>query len=581
VLVNTQDLPRDGEIIADICIVGSGPAGIAIAMEFDGLPLRVAILEAGNLQKETAISSRERLAPDSSFGDFFFDMPGRQVGGNSNLWGIQAPGTQHGLRLIPLRPVDFEQRQWMPESGWPVSPDYFDEYYSRARAFLGGPSRGYTAEDWATADCQPLPLNRDRLCTGVFQFADGEIISKHYRDAIIASENITLYTNASVAEVCTDPSGGSITMLKIAVAPDHHVTARANQFVLAAGALWTTQLLLASGLGNSGGHLGRHLSTHPLVLGGRFKPFSSTLYGKMKLYDLREVDGMGVMGHLQLADKAVRSENLIGSSFLLFAVERGATPSLSSRQKRGLDALTSIKKALETGSRISTMDLVNLFVGFDGAVRSLIARVLHNKFHFDVGGWSKLPDQSTRFEGFDVLQIAEQSPSADNFVYLCDERDRLGMRKLGIRWKYTAENAAAIRKVQNVLKEELANAGIGDFEISSEPDGKPTTINAHANHYFGITRMSSRPEDGVVDTDCRVHGIANLYVASSSVFPTGGFANPTLTIIALAKRVADTMRLAWLQALPEAKKGFGFLAVDRARSIDVLEITAKPSIETR
>jgi choline dehydrogenase-like flavoprotein len=566
VLVNFKDLPRDSEIVADICIVGSGPAGIAIAMEFEGLPLRVAILEAGNQRRETAISSRERLASDSSFGDFFFDMPGRQVGGNSNLWGINAPGTQHGLRLTPLKPVDFEHRHWIPESGWPVSSGYFDDYYPRARAFLGGAHRGYSAEDWAAADSQPLPLNPDRVCTGIFQFADGEIISNHYRDAIIASKNITLYMNANVTEACTDSSGGSITMLKIAAAPDHLATARADQFVLAAGALWTTQLLLASGVGNSGGHLGRHLSVHPLVLGGHFSPSSPELYEQMKLYDLREVDGFGVMGHLQLTDKAVRKENLIGSSFLFFAVERGATPNLSRRQKRGFDALTRINKALKTGSKISTTDVLNLIVGFDGPVRRLIARVFHNKFHFDVGGWSTLPGQSRRFEGFEIFQIAEQAPSAENYVYLCDARDRFGVRKLGIHWKYTAENAAAIRKSQNVLKEELANAGLGNFEISSEPDGAPTTINAHANHYFGMTRMSRRPEDGVVDTDCRVHGIANLYIASSSVFPTGGFANPTLTIIALAKRVADNMRSAWLQALPEAKEGFGILIVDRGKS---------------
>src|SRR5262245_40525286 len=125
-LVNGRDLPRDSEIVADICIVGSGPAGIAIAMEYEGLPLRVAILEAGNEERETAQSSRERLASDSNLGDFYFDMPGRQVGGNSNLWGIKAPGTQHGARLVPLKPVDFEQRKWMPESGWPIPPSYFD-----------------------------------------------------------------------------------------------------------------------------------------------------------------------------------------------------------------------------------------------------------------------------------------------------------------------------------------------------------------------------------------------------------------------------------------------------------------------
>lgn len=557
-LVNSKDLGGNFEIVADICIVGSGPAGIAIAMEYDGLPIRVAVLEAGGDETEAAHASRDRLASDSRFGDFFLDLPGRQVGGNANLWNINAPGAAHGLRLLPLREVDFEPRNWIPETGWPVSLSYFEGYYKRALAFLKLPERGFDPEDWAEPDTAPLPLKSTRLRTGMFQFASGEIISKQHRDQLIASKNVTLYSNASVVEIRTDDADKKVTGLKIASAAGHQINARADQFILAAGALWTTQLLLASGkkpgegLGNAGGHLGRHLSVHPLLLGGRFYPSSADLYEKMKLYDMRAVDGVAVMGHLQLTEEAIRSEPLLGLSTLLFAVERGARPKLSRRQKRGCDAASRIREARKAGLSPHAGDVLRALAGIDGVLLRLIARARHRIWNFDNGGWSALPDQRTHFDGFEVFHITEQMPSSENYVYLSDERDAFGARKLGIRWVYSADDVAAIQRAQGVIKEDLGKAGLGEFEISREPDGGPTLVSSHANHFFGLTRMSADPKDGVVDTDCRVHGMDNLYLASSSVFPTGGFANPTLTIIALAHRVADSALADWLQAHPEA-----------------------------
>jgi hypothetical protein len=89
---------------------------------------RVAILEVGGDEKETAHASTGRLASDSRMGHFYHDLSGRQISGNLNLCNKSAQGAAHGLRL-PLKAVDFEHRKWMPETGWPVSSSDFDGYW--------------------------------------------------------------------------------------------------------------------------------------------------------------------------------------------------------------------------------------------------------------------------------------------------------------------------------------------------------------------------------------------------------------------------------------------------------------------
>jgi choline dehydrogenase-like flavoprotein len=138
-----------------------------------------------------------------------------------------------------------------------------------------------------------------------------------------------------------------------------------------------------------------------------------------------------------------------------------------------------------------------------------------------------------------VINFCEQIPRPDSRAYLGNSRDRLGMNSLVLDWKISAEETAALMHLQQRVAERLTRLGIGTLS-GIEPGASPSYTDA--SHHMGTTRMNDDPRRGVVDRDCRVHDVANLYIAGSSVFPTSGSASPTLTIVALAIRLADHIK---------------------------------------
>jgi choline dehydrogenase-like flavoprotein len=136
----------------------------------------------------------------------------------------------------------------------------------------------------------------------------------------------------------------------------------------------------------------------------------------------------------------------------------------------------------------------------------------------------------------------EQQPNRDSRVTLSERRDALGLPATRLDWRLTAADKASLLRNLRALGAEFAGAGLGRLHLSlPEGDAWPHDLTG-GNHHMGTTRMATDPRDGVVDAHCQVHGTANLHVAGSSVFPTSGAANPTLTLVALALRLADRLR---------------------------------------
>jgi choline dehydrogenase-like flavoprotein len=158
------------------------------------------------------------------------------------------------------------------------------------------------------------------------------------------------------------------------------------------------------------------------------------------------------------------------------------------------------------------------------------------------GGWSYLPYEKQRFSQFEVIYQIEQAPDPNNRVMLSSQRDRLGQPKVEIHWRLNPIDLHTIKRVQQIWQEEFMQSEFGELQLNSDEAGlmfeKPAI-----HHHMGTTRMHQDAKQGVVDPDCRVHNITNLYITGSSVFPTAGYANPTLTIIALAIRLADHIKL--------------------------------------
>lgn len=182
--------------------------------------------------------------------------------------------------------------------------------------------------------------------------------------------------------------------------------------------------------------------------------------------------------------------------------------------------------------------------------KPLRQRLLEQYYSEGHCGWSRLTGLEHRFGEFGVRSLVEQSPDRSNRMMLDERTDDYGQRKIKVLWRWNELDLRSIRQAQQIFCEELAAAGIGTFiPVEETVDSQPRRFNS-SHHFLGTTRMHDNPRNGVVDADCRVHDVPNLFIAGSSIFPTGGFANPTLTIVALALRLAIHLQ-SELQSTPQ------------------------------
>ena len=548
-LIDARTLAPGSEILADLCIIGSGPAGTSLAREFRGSTTTVVVLESGGI---TAEPEAQQLAVPAqlSYGNVQALGCNRQLGGNSSIWSVRTGETWFGVRLMPLAEADFERRDHVTESGWPIHRCDLDPFYARAQAVFKLGPYAYEGEDWADDATPSLPLHAERVRTRMYQFSDGNLFSDTYRRELEQAANITTYYFATATELETSENSAQVNSVQVRTVPGGPTfRIRARKVVLAGGGMASTQLLLNSdvrhpgGIGNQGDRLGRYLMDHPLLIGGELLPASPQLFGRTALYDMRHDGGAHVMAHLQIADELLEHEPLLGLSLMLFPREHNylAHRELSERQQLGVTAFYNLRQVVAHGSKLKRETLRDLVRGADGIVKRSLDEIIFPKARLNVGGWSRLPFKTRRYHSYEVIHQVEQAPHSDNHVSLNSERDALGMRRLVVDWRWHAEDQAATMRAQELYAEEFRRAGLGEFKIARENGGPKVLLHSTA-HYMGMTRMHTDPQQGVVDADCKVHGVDNLSVVSSSVFPTGGFANPTLTIVALALRTADRLK---------------------------------------
>jgi choline dehydrogenase-like flavoprotein len=553
VLIDARDLAVDEVVKADVCVVGSGPAGVTLAREFAGHSARVVVLESGGLELD---ARAQELNDVLTVGDAFLSprlTRHRQFGGNSNTWAIKLGGGDMGVRYAPLAAIDLEQREGLQDSGWPLTFAELQPFYARAQKVCQLGVNDYRASAWQREGSEPLPLDPKRVVTSMFQFGPRDVFYRVYRDELAHAKNVRVYTHATALELEGDPSLTSVRRVKVGSVPGRTFVVEAKLFVLAMGGMENARVLLQSnrqqtaGLGNANDLVGRYFMDHPLVDGGLLIPKERSFIDRMSLYDLRRVDGTSVLAKLGLAPELLRSERLLNSAMLLF-------PRPSPRQT---EAIVAFKSMAESAARRELPpDLLRTLgktaAGLDYVLRAsyLAARHKQSLYHgFGRGGWSDIADNGKRFEAFQVFMQTEQAPDRNNRLVLSSERDHFGCPKPELHWRWGSVDRDSVVRTQQLLAEEIARAGIGRFQIK-RVDGEPDLCRpSGVAHHMGTTRMNSDPKRGVVDLQGRVHQLANLYVAGSSVFPTGGYANPTLTIVALAARLADHLKA----ALPAAR----------------------------
>jgi choline dehydrogenase-like flavoprotein len=482
-IVDARRVPSESLIDCDLCIVGAGAAGITIARELVGRPVRVVLLESGFLKPDA--DTQSLYAGDVSERPYF-DLDAarsRYFGGTTNLWTGECR---------PLDAQDFERRDWVPDSGWPFGLSELLPFYQRAQSVCQlGPYR-YTADDWREHGVRPMAIEGERIRSYAFQYSPPTRFGEVYRDDVRRAPNVVTYLGANVVDLETPAPPHRVSAVKVACLAGTTFRVAARAFVLATGGIENARLLLLSdrvqpaGLGNGNDLVGRYFMEHLYMdaaadiraPGGAISDFYTSGHW---------VEGRRVRGILGLVPELRQRERLTNYCAVIVAPN-------SSPLRRLRDAIADARSR--------------------PALRTYI-----------------------------VKNVMEQAPNADSRVTLGRDRDRLGCRRPVLQWRLSAVDKSTAHRAHVILGEELSRNGLGHMTSSMgrEADPWPTSVRG-ARHHMGTTRMHADPRRGVVDADCRVHGIANLYVAGSSVFPTSGAANPTLTIVALALRLAGHLQ---------------------------------------
>lgn len=323
-LIDIRNLPNGEAIDTDVCIVGAGAAGLTLAHEFVGQSFRVCLLETGGLEPDNEIQS---LSAGESVGDTYNGVEvlrRRQVGGMANEWSIELSPTQRGLRYTPLDEVDFEQRDWLPYSGWPFDLAHLKPFYERAQKVCKIGPFAYDAAAWEDAETRRLPFVGDRIYTNIFQFGYNTVFTQDYRNEVIDSKNITLCLYANAIELETNETAQTVTRVRVACLSGKQALITAKVVILANGGIESARLLLLSnqtqkaGLGNQNDVVGRFFMDHPLVCTGEFIPADRQLFNKTALYDRRSVNNTQVMAKLSLTSATMRQEQVLNLSGMLF-----------------------------------------------------------------------------------------------------------------------------------------------------------------------------------------------------------------------------------------------------------------------
>ncbi|MBW0092490.1 GMC family oxidoreductase [Pseudonocardia sp. KRD-184] len=506
------------EHVADLCIVGAGPAGLAIAHRFLDSGTDVLVVESGGLDPD---AGADELNAGENVGLPLSLREGRTrtYGGTGTLW----PG-----QCIRLDRSDLEARDWVPGSGWPLDRDQLDPYYRRAASWLGIPQDTFDEQAWRRFGLVPPPFSPDYVEHRSSMYSKHPDVGAFYRSDIERSSNVRVLVNASVSHVDTSSPDGVVGDLTIRSLSGRVGRVRARTTVLCGGGIENARLLLLSGYGQRNDTVGRFLQDHPTLwvdLATNRAASLQEFYGWLGRGKVRYVPRM------RLAPQ-VQSEHRVLNAIATLIHDRADTP--------GLVAAREISSALQERRWPRSLRPADV----RDVLREL-PRVAIGAFRrFVQGRPSAAPLERTR-----VQILLEQSPNSESRISLSSERDQLGLQKARVDWRLSDRERRTARVFVEVLDAELRRLGLGHLTGFEWLDGDDWTKGFEdAYHPIGTTRMADDPTAGVVDADCRVHGLNGLYVCGTSVFPTSGYANPTLTIVALALRLADHLETELVRA---------------------------------
>lgn len=507
--IDARTLEDNSSIEGDICIIGAGTAGVSIALDWIDTPHKVILLEGGGLEYDDQVQD---LYQGETTGQKYFPLRSSRLhyfGGTTGHWA--------GM-CSPFDNIDFIERDWVPDSGWPISRQDLDPFYARANKTLKLGPYEYDFSYWQKelSNLNPFPLDGAVVWNKMWQYSQARF-NDLYKQTVLEARNIHLYTYANVVDIRGDEEVSSIqeVIIKNHAGKTHRV--RAKHFIMACGAIQNARLLLASnsqapnGLGNDNDTVGRYFMEHLEIASAElwlFRPFPTDLYSW-------EFGVTKASAELAITEEVQRQEKILN----------------------GTASLAPLSFARLVRPRIETWT--------DEDPRKALESTL--------GHWGEVAKEAEKnnkgviARAFELSTRIEQAPNPNSRVTIGPEKDELGVPRANLHWELSPIDKRSIRRIYQLIGQEMGKAGIGRVKLheflcdESDDHSWPDGTNG-GWHHMGTTRMSTDPKKGVVDANCQVHGIRNLYVAGSGCFSTAGAPNPTLTLVALSLRLSDHLK---------------------------------------
>ncbi len=551
-LIDAETIEVGTIIKSDIVVVGSGPAGTVVALELAKAGYDVALIESGDLKfsaESQDLSTAENFDP--KFHASMSDCTRRQLGGTSVIW---------GGRCLPYDPVDFDRRTYIPNSNWPIMYEELESYFARAcQYFFCGESE---------FDINNIPnIEQKSIIPGL---PDTEVLTsklerwslptnfgKEYFKNFQQSQKIKVFYNLTCTEIETNEQGNQVELIHLQTLKGRKILAKCQKYVLAGGALNTTRLLMVSdrkhsgGIGNHSGLLGRfymghlsgsiataHFTTAPKDTVFGFDRDPDDIYLRRRFSFTREFlhekqlsNIVAWLGVPKFGDSS-HQNGILSAAYLALNIPglknyltHTATRKMAIGEDNGKSYRSHIINILRDFKQVLT------FAPYFGYERYIAKRKIPALFVYSAANEYPLHYHS------------EQIPNYDSFVNLSDKFDKLGMRKLNINIQFLQQDIDNVIKAHEFWDHHLRKHDCGYLKYLTDDLAASVWEQAGDGfHQVGTTRMSAHPNDGVIGTNCNIHGVDNLFIASSSVFVTSGQANSTFMIVSFALRLADHLK---------------------------------------
>ena len=490
--------------VTDVVIIGAGAAGILLAIKLSRLGKSVVVLESGHFGEDEKKQALNEVTQTGKFLNNAIWGRKRAVGGTTIAWGGQS---------LPFTSIDFEKRDWVENSGWPFSLEEMAKYYDEANAFMGVDNMNYTTDVLPNILPNIPGIDPSIFDLHVSKWAPQPNFYLLCKDEL--EKNVTVIYNAQVTSI--QKKEDAVDNITVSNFNDIIFKANVKTVIITAGTIETVRILLNNNLGNDSGWLGKNFMDHPCIEAGTIGVKNS--YHLQRYFNTHLFKGRKYSIRLSLNKNFQQQNKLLNcSASIMFQLPEDS-----------FDPYGELKSF--------TKDFkLSRLIKLSGSVVSILKSAgayIFNHFYYKANAVTVL-----------ALMI-EQEPTKESYISLSDKKDKFGISEALINWNITSKTWDTALATANAVKKEIEHLNFGKVNLYEHLQPNNPGWSDHLSdvcHQMGGCKMSVSPQDGVVNENLKVWGVANLYACSCAVFPTSSHSNPTLTMLALASRLANHLK---------------------------------------